>query len=177
MYADYHLHTEFSDDSEELMEKQVEAAIAKGLEEMCVTDHVDYGIKRDWDDPRGMLYRGMDGNVGDGEGMMPCANVDYPAYFAKLDRMRQLYGDRIVIRNGLEFGIQSITVEDYEKLYPTAVRAFLEKSCLMTINTSWISCCFPCIRWIIWNSGHRISSAAEHSRNTTRSITMKSIRP
>lgn len=32
------------------MERQVEKAIKLGLDEMCFTDHVDYGIKRDWDD-------------------------------------------------------------------------------------------------------------------------------
>ncbi len=41
MYADYHLHSEFSDDSKELMERQVEKAIKLGLDEMCFTDHVD----------------------------------------------------------------------------------------------------------------------------------------
>lgn len=114
MLADYHLHCEYSDDSEELMETQVKRAIELGLDEMCFTDHVDYGIKRDWDDERGMLYR--KGGPGEPENM-PMSNVDYPAYFAQLHQMQDKYKDRIVIKKGLEFGIQSITVEDYEKLY------------------------------------------------------------
>ena len=48
MLADYHVHTEFSDDSQELMEEQVKKAISLGLTELCFTDHVDYGIKKDW---------------------------------------------------------------------------------------------------------------------------------
>ena len=54
MYADDHLHSEFSDDSREPMENQIKKGIELGLDEMCFTDHVDYGVKRDWDDPKGI---------------------------------------------------------------------------------------------------------------------------
>lgn len=47
MRADYHVHTEFSDDSDYAMEQVVKDAIAMGLNEICFTDHVDYGIKKD----------------------------------------------------------------------------------------------------------------------------------
>lgn len=115
MYADYHLHCEFSDDSKEPMENQVERAIELGLNEMCFTDHVDYGIKKDWDDPDGIEWR--DG-IEHGEPVHePLANVDYPKYFAKLKKMKEEYGDKITIKQGLEFGIQSITVDSYNKLY------------------------------------------------------------
>ena len=117
MYADYHLHSEFSDDSKELMERQVEKAIKLGLDEMCFTDHVDYGIKRDWDDPRGIEWRQGDGISSGDAAREPLANVDYPRYFAKIACIRAAYGDAIKIRSGLEFGIQSITVDDYERLF------------------------------------------------------------
>ena len=116
MYADYHLHSEFSDDSRESMENQIARAIELGLDEMCFTDHVDYGIKKDWNDPGGIQWRGGDGMSSSAEDKAPLANVNYPEYFAKLLRMRATYGSRISIRSGLEFGIQSITVEQYEKL-------------------------------------------------------------
>lgn len=109
MYADYHLHSEFSDDSRESMDNQIQQAISLGLNEICFTDHVDYGIKCDWDDPRGIAWRQ--------DAMEPLANVNYPEYFAKLLRMRVTYGKAITIRSGLEFGIQSITVDNYKKLY------------------------------------------------------------
>ena len=48
--ADYHVHTEFSDDSEYQMEQVVRDSIVMGLDEICFTDHVDYGVKNDWDD-------------------------------------------------------------------------------------------------------------------------------
>lgn len=41
MLADYHVHTEFSDDSVYPMEQVVKDAIAMGLSEICFTDHVD----------------------------------------------------------------------------------------------------------------------------------------
>lgn len=117
MYADYHLHSEFSDDSRAPLEAQIERAIALGLDELCFTDHVDYGIKRDWDDPRGIAWRGGDGISSGSEEKEPLANVNYPEYFAKLARMRATYGDRITIRAGLEFGIQSTTTDAYERLF------------------------------------------------------------
>lgn len=60
MFTDYHVHTEFSDDSDYLMEDVIKDAIKMNMDEICFTDHVDYGIKRDFDDPRGMLYRKVD---------------------------------------------------------------------------------------------------------------------
>lgn len=115
MKADYHLHCEFSDDSVELMETQVEQAIKIGLEEMCFTDHVDYGIKRDWDDPKGVIWEDVTEN---GETLHKAlANVDYPKYFDKLFDLADTYQNRITIKAGLEFGIQSHTVEDYRRLY------------------------------------------------------------
>ncbi|MCR5794122.1 MAG: histidinol-phosphatase HisJ family protein [Solobacterium sp.] len=115
MRTDYHIHCEFSDDSREKMENQIERAIELGLDEICFTDHVDYGIKKDWSEGN-IEYRGGDGMNGF-EDMDPVANVDYPKYFDKLHRMKDIYKDRITIRQGLEFGIQTITVAQYEKLF------------------------------------------------------------
>lgn len=67
MFADYHVHTEFSDDSVYPIEQVVKDAIAMGMTELCFTDHVDYGIKEDWDCGRPIAYRGD----------VPFANVDY----------------------------------------------------------------------------------------------------
>lgn len=50
MLADYHVHTEYSDDSTYPMENVILDAIDMGLDEICFTDHVDYGIKKDWND-------------------------------------------------------------------------------------------------------------------------------
>ncbi len=116
MLADYHLHTEFSDDSKESMEKQVKRAIELGFDEICFTDHVDYGIKKDWEEGEIQWRRG-DGLSTDSVDLEPLANVDYPRYFEKLKQMRQQYGSQIVIRQGLEFGVQTVTIDSFQKLY------------------------------------------------------------
>ena len=110
MLADYHVHTVYSDDSTYPMEAVVQDAIARGLQEICFTDHVDYGIKRDWDDPKGVEYR----TDGSGEAL---ANVDYPRYAAEIQALREKYQEKIRIRMGLEFGIQTHTIPEYEKLF------------------------------------------------------------
>ena len=116
MRADYHIHCEFSDDSRTPMEDQIERAIELGLDEVCFTDHVDYGIKKDWDEGN-IEYRGGDGMSSSADEMDPIANVDYPKYFEKLDRMREIYKGKITVKNGLEFGIQTITVDKFDKLF------------------------------------------------------------
>lgn len=107
MLADYHVHTGFSDDSIYPMEDVVKDAIAMNMDEICFTDHVDYGIKLDWDSGKEIQYRG-------GE---PLANVDYPMYEAGIRELQYLYGDQISIKMGMEFGMQMHTMEQYEKLF------------------------------------------------------------
>lgn len=114
MLADYHVHTCYSDDSDYPMEDVVRDAIALGLEELCFTDHVDYGVKRDWDDPRGMLWR--PGAPGELE-RMAVANVDYPRYAAEIAALQQKYAGKIILRMGMEFGMQQHTIPEYERLF------------------------------------------------------------
>ncbi|TQQ85316.1 histidinol-phosphatase HisJ family protein [Peptacetobacter hominis] len=104
MICDYHTHTSFSDDSVYEMENCINDAIESGIDEICFTDHVDYGIKNDWD-----MYRA-------GKADKEMLNVDYVRYFSEIDKMVEKYGDKIKIKKGLEFGVQSHTISDYEKL-------------------------------------------------------------
>ncbi len=114
MFADYHVHTYYSDDSDYPMEQVVLDAIRMGMDEICFTDHIDYGVKRDWDDPRGILYR--EGAVGEPENM-PLANADCPKVMDEIAQLRKKYGDRITIKAGMEFGMQIHTIPQYERLY------------------------------------------------------------
>lgn len=107
MLVDYHVHTEFSDDSVYPLEEVIQDAIRLGLREICITDHVDYGIKVDWDSGGEILYR-------NGE---PLANVDYPRYMEEIRRVQMLYRDRIMVKTGLEFGVQTHTIPLFEKLF------------------------------------------------------------
>ena len=109
MKADYHVHTEFSDDSKYPMELVIQDAIQKGLNEICFTDHVDYGIKKDIRPDEKIEYR---------QGI-PLTNVDYPRYVSEVQRLKKLYEKDICIQLGLEFGMQVHTIAQYEKLYAT----------------------------------------------------------
>lgn len=95
-FTDYHVHTSFSDDSECPMEIMIQRALELQLDEIAFTEHVDYGVKT-------------------------VLNCDYKAYFALVQRMKEKYADQIIIRSGIEFGVQLETVEpfqqDFEK-YP-----------------------------------------------------------
>lgn len=107
MLADYHVHTEFSNDSDYPMEQVVRDAIELHLDEICITDHVDYGVKVDWDSGEEIIYR-------QGE---PWANVDYPRYELEIQRMRDLYGGKLAVKMGMEFGMQAHTIPRFEKLF------------------------------------------------------------
>ena len=125
MFCDYHVHTNYSDDSEYLMEDVVKDAIDMGMDEICFTDHVDYGIKKDWDDPTGMIYRQGGDNEPD---LIPLANVDYPKYIEEINTLRMKY-PLITIKQGLEFGIQTHTIPQYQKLFNTYPFDFIILSC------------------------------------------------
>lgn len=107
MLCDYHVHTAFSDDSEYPMEQVVADAVGLGLDELCFTDHVDYGIKVDWDSGTEIVWR-------DGQ---PLANVDYPKYLAAIAVLREKYGDKITLKTGLEFGVQVHTIPQFHALF------------------------------------------------------------
>lgn len=124
MKADYHVHTCYSDDSVYPMEEVVKDAIAKGLDEIAITDHVDYGIKYDWGEVEPMPYR-------DGD---PFANVDYPKWDAELNALRKKYAGQIVIREGMEFGMQKGYIDRYEALFQRYPFDFIILSCHQVDN-------------------------------------------
>lgn len=94
MFADYHVHTYYSDDSDCPMETMVQTAVSLGLDEIAFTEHVDYGVKTD-------------------------LNCDYDSYFEELKRMQDKYHGQITIRAGIEFGVQPHTVPQFEKDFQT----------------------------------------------------------
>lgn len=109
MEADYHVHSHYSDDSWYVMESVVKDAIQLGLEEICFTDHVDYGIKTDWLS----LEAFKSGEA------KATSNVHYDSYLSEIIRLSETYQDRIKIKRGLEFGMQAATIPQFEKLFET----------------------------------------------------------
>ena len=61
MRADFHVHTSFSRDSDSAPEKMIQAAIQKGLQTICITDHEDIDFKEPgWEiDFENYFERGM----------------------------------------------------------------------------------------------------------------------
>ena len=114
MKTDYHVHTAFSDDSNYDMEQVIQDAIKLNIDELCFTDHVDYGIKKDWDEPGKMIYR----IGGSGEPKkMALVNVDYPKYYETIAKLQSKYKDQIKIKLGLEFGMQRHTIHKHDSLF------------------------------------------------------------
>lgn len=107
MFVDYHVHTDYSDDSDYPMEDVVKDAIRLGMDEICFTDHVDYGAKVDWDSGEEIPY--CNG--------LAMVNVDYSAYVEEIRSLRERYGGRLAIKMGLEFGMQKHTIPQFEALY------------------------------------------------------------
>ncbi|MCI8327499.1 MAG: histidinol-phosphatase HisJ family protein [Lachnospiraceae bacterium] len=107
MFTDYHVHTDFSCDSTYPMEQVLKDAIAMQMEEICFTDHVDYGVQQDWDSPHPIKYRENEALV----------NVNYPLYVSKIKEFQSKYAGQIKIKMGLEFGVQTHTIPQYESLF------------------------------------------------------------
>ena len=115
MLADYHIHSEYSDDSDEKMENVVESAIEQGFDEICFTDHVDYGIKLDRDVFEKMSEADKEKWI-EKTGRIDL-NVDYSKYFEHLKKIKKDYNGKIAIKQGLEFGMQTHTIKDFQKLF------------------------------------------------------------
>ncbi len=79
---DFHLHCRFSTDSDAAPEAICEAAIARGVTEICFTDHQDLGF----DDPSWFRF-------------------DPEPYFRTLEDVREAYAGRLKVRIGVEIGL------------------------------------------------------------------------
>ena len=132
MFADYHIHTYYSDDSTYPMEQVVKDAISKGITDLCFTDHVDYGIKEDADkltteQRQELKVKIQNPNV-------PQYNVDYPAYVAEYQDVKEKYADKINLKLGMEFGLQIHTIPQYQKLFNSYPFDFIIMSCHQVDN-------------------------------------------
>ena len=132
MFEDYHIHTYYSDDSTYPMEQVVKDAINKGITDLCFTDHVDYGIKEDTDkltpaQRQELKVKLQNPNV-------PQYNVDYPAYVAEYQDLKEKYADKINLKLGMEFGLQIHTIPQYQKLFNSYPFDFIIMSCHQVEN-------------------------------------------
>lgn len=122
--CDYHVHTNYSDDSEYMMEEVVKDAIKKGIDELCFTDHVDYGMKVDPENLTDIQKEELKKDR-----PFPPFNVEYPVYVEEINRLKKKYQDQITLKTGLEFGMQVHTIEKYRKLFQRFLFDFIILSC------------------------------------------------
>jgi len=85
--ADYHIHSKFSFDAEESLENIIEIAIQRGLEQICLTEHID--------------------KIG---------ALDIQAYFAEVERCQELFSGKIKILHGVELGVEPDYASLYHEL-------------------------------------------------------------
>lgn len=96
IYADCHLHSDFSADSGASMESMIEAGIDKGLKIMCFTEHNDFMIPED----KNAEHTPQEWVL----------NTD--SYLYELLRNKEKYEDRIKILFGIEIGLQDSCVRE-----------------------------------------------------------------
>lgn len=104
MLADYHMHTSFSDDSEYPMEEEIKKAISLNIDEICFTEHTDYGISR----------------------YQVCNDE---AYRQEFERCKAIYGQRIQMKFGMEFGIQTHSIPKFREMFARNDFDFIILSC------------------------------------------------
>ncbi len=82
IFKDYHMHCRFSTDSGASPEAMCEAAIKKGMTDICFTDHQDLGFK----DPAWFRF-------------------DPDAYFRELTEVKKQYEGKLSVHIGVEIGL------------------------------------------------------------------------
>lgn len=86
--SDFHMHTAFSTDSDADPETMAEGALKKGLDTICITDHMD----KDYP-----FYEEMGENA---------FLFDVKAYLHQLKYLQKQYEGKLKIRIGIELGLQ-----------------------------------------------------------------------
>ncbi len=93
IYKDYHIHSEFSGDSNQNIEELIEHCISIGLKEIAITDHSEYGI----------------------QDMPPAFILNYSQYNVKIQELQEKYRKKICLRYGVEVGMDVQVKEYFEK--------------------------------------------------------------
>lgn len=86
MYYDYHMHSSFSQDSMTPMEDMINRSIELGITEICFTEHVDYNV----------IKNGEETDY----------NFRRKEFFKSIDYFNDKYKNKIIIKKGVEYGLQ-----------------------------------------------------------------------
>lgn len=101
--GDSHIHSYFSTDSREELKNIVERAIEIGLDEIVITDHMDYADKEEDD--------------------YFVFNIEM--YLRELKKLREEYKDKIKVKIGMELGLQPQLYKRYEPILKSDEYDFL----------------------------------------------------
>lgn len=104
MLADYHIHTNSSDDSKVTMEEYANRAVELGFDEICFTDHVEYAAKSP-------IVKG---------------EVDY---YGRYKNLIENFDKNLSIKFGAEFGVQRDNVEFFKEFFKQYPFDFVLLSC------------------------------------------------
>lgn len=97
MFWDTHMHCSFSGDSTSTPESMIEAAIAKGLCGICLTDHMDYDYPPNEQNPTIFEF-------------------DPTEYGRAIHALQQQYADRLPVLYGIELGLQPHLAKKHAQL-------------------------------------------------------------
>ena len=92
MLADYHVHTNYSDDSTYPMEDCIKKAVSLGFDEICFTEHIDHGCQNSF-----------------------CCNCE--EYLNGFLKCRKKFQDRITLKFGIEFGVQAHHKKYFDEIF------------------------------------------------------------
>lgn len=97
MLWDTHMHTHFSGDSDADPTKMARAAIARNLDGICITDHLDYDYPNDPD-----LFI-----------------IDFTQYKKEIGQLQSDFSDSLKINYGIELGLQPHLAARHHELLQT----------------------------------------------------------
>lgn len=104
MLADYHLHTHNSEDSHVTMEEYARKALELGFKDICFTDHVEYAM------------------------ISPLAKGERN-YSGEYQQVLAKYGDKLNLKLGAEFGVQTDNIDFFKDFYNKYSFDFVLLSC------------------------------------------------
>ena len=93
--CDAHMHTRFSEDSDASVHSMLDAAVNKGMQAVCITDHLDKDFPETPDFPAGAFM------------------FDLDEYFSRLTQLKTEYQKKLEVRIGVEIGLQPHLGEYY----------------------------------------------------------------
>lgn len=103
--SDYHVHSEFSSDSESPMESMVKRAIELNFNRLCFTDHMDYNYPTN---TSGMNFL-----------------FEPELYQKKINLLKEKYEGHLQILTGIELGLQAGIQENIQSLLKTSSFDFI----------------------------------------------------